>query len=73
SAAATEQPSQERNEEWLNVMVDTTDEEMVDVTSDLRFASSGYPNVIVSLSVKKEKEITPPNSQDVPMTTPVDA
>nr|GFA38021.1 hypothetical protein [Tanacetum cinerariifolium] len=33
AAAATEQPSQERNEEWLNAMIDTTDEEMVDVAS----------------------------------------
>ncbi|GJR52527.1 hypothetical protein Tco_1403048 [Tanacetum coccineum] len=58
-ATATEQPSQEHNEEWLNAMVDTADEDMVDVASDSRFASFGSPNAIVALSVKKEKESTP--------------
>nr|GEX26906.1 hypothetical protein [Tanacetum cinerariifolium] len=40
---------------------------------DSRFASFGSPNVVVALSVEKEKENAPHSSQDTPVTAPVDA
>nr|GEW70173.1 hypothetical protein [Tanacetum cinerariifolium] len=89
-----------QNDEWLNAMVDTTDEEMVNTTLDnlndvlvqgvvhqvcqdlnrfessliqeSGFASFVSSNVVVALSVEKEKENAPSHSQDVSMTASMD-
>ncbi|GJZ76435.1 hypothetical protein Tco_0641107 [Tanacetum coccineum] len=74
SIAATEQPPQEHNEEWLDVMVDTTDEEMVDATSD-KSAEVLVQGIIhqVCEDMSQKKDCAPPNSLDVPVIAPVDA
>ncbi|GJY72884.1 hypothetical protein Tco_0477315 [Tanacetum coccineum] len=55
-------PSQEQNEELVNVVVDTLDKELVDATVDksAELASSNSPNIFVALSAEKEKEDVPP-------------